>query len=404
MPGEIRAELDATFIGALESDPHPAAARTRRDWVVDILFLVIALGLGTLNTQNDTPLTWQTLYSVDAIAGYLCSLTLLWRRRFPIGVACLALVASMPFYAPAVASALALFSLAVHRPPRYAVVLGTIGVAAEWIAAAYLRPSQENLLTHLLIAAIGTACIVGWGSSVRSRRQLLLSLVDRARRARSEQAERVAAGRSFERERLAREMHDVLAHRMSMLAVHAGALEFRPDASPEQIARAAGVIRAGVHQMLSDLREVILMLREESDDLAMPRNSLTDVPALIADSRSAGDVIFAQIALSDPDSAPGVTSRAAYRVVQEGLTNARKHAHGKPVTLRVSGEPGRGVEIEIRQTLTTGERTAVSKTLHESGTGTGLIGLSERIALAGGTISYGEQGSTFVLHATLPWE
>ena len=113
----------------------------------------------------------------------------------------------------------------------------------------------------LLIAAY--AALVGWGQLARARRALIASLRERARRAEAEQGRRVAEARTAERTRIAREMHDVLAHRLSLLATYAGALEYRPDAPPEQLARAAGVVRAGVHQALDELREVIGVLREE---------------------------------------------------------------------------------------------------------------------------------------------
>ena len=97
---------------------------------------------------------------------------------------------------------------------------------------------------------------------VRARRQLVVSLRDRAERAEAEQQLRVEQARQAERARIAREMHDVLAHRISLLSLHAGALEFRPDAPPEEVARAAGVIRASAHEALEDLREVIGVLRD----------------------------------------------------------------------------------------------------------------------------------------------
>ena len=98
---------------------------------------------------------------------------------------------------------------------------------------------------------------------VRARRQLVLSLRERADRAEAEQQLHVEQARQQERARIAREMHDVLAHRISLLSMHAGALEFRPDAPPEEVARAAGIVRASAHQALQDLREVIGVLREE---------------------------------------------------------------------------------------------------------------------------------------------
>ena len=105
------------------------------------------------------------------------------------------------------------------------------------------------------------AALLGFGALTQARAALLISLRDRARRAEAEQDRRVAEARVAERARIAREMHDVLAHRLSLVATYAGALEYRPDASREQLAAAAGIVRDGVHQALDELREVVTVLR-----------------------------------------------------------------------------------------------------------------------------------------------
>ena len=142
---------------------------------------------------------------------------------------------------------------------------GGADVAAHRSAALW-RPngSLPYAWWAVLVIAAGAA-LVGWGQGDRARQALLASLRERARRAEAEQASRVAEARVAERARIAREMHDVLAHRLSLLATYAGALEYRPDAPPEQLARAAGVVRAGVHQALDELREVITVLRDDDD-------------------------------------------------------------------------------------------------------------------------------------------
>ena len=137
-------------------------------------------------------------------------------------------------------------------------------------------------------------------------------------------------------------MHDVLAHRLSLLATYAGALEYRPDAPPAQLARAAGVVRAGVHQALEELREVISVLRDDELHRRQPRPSPgwpTSAP-LVAESRDAGTPVDVVTRISRPEDLPGAIGRTVYRVVQEGLTNARKHAPGQPVRLLLDGGPG----------------------------------------------------------------
>jgi signal transduction histidine kinase len=251
----------------------------------------------------------------------------------------------------------------------------------------------------LLVIAVGAA-LVGWGQSDRARQALLASLRERARRAEAEQASRVAEARVAERARIAREMHDVLAHRLSLLATYAGALEYRPDAPPEQLARAAGVLRAGVHQALDELREVITVLRDDDDvDGKHPLPGLAELDELIAETRDAGTDVEVTRRVTQPEDAvlPGGLGRTAYRVVQEGLTNARKHAPGRPVRVLLAGKPGGRLVVELANPVGPADPVI-------NGSGTGLIGLTERVRLAGGEIdSRVSADGEFVLRAWLPW-
>ncbi|GAB3799947.1 hypothetical protein GCM10027605_14560 [Micromonospora zhanjiangensis] len=250
-----------------------------------------------------------------------------------------------------------------------------------------------------------TGAVLAWGMFVRARRQLVVSLRDRADRAEAEQQLRVAQARQLERTRIAREMHDVLAHRISLLSLHAGALEFRPDAPSDEVARAAGVIRTSAHAALQDLREVIGVLREHSSGAGdgppeRPQPTLADVPALVTECRAAGVRVEVDQTVADPRSVPAGIGRSAYRIVQEGLTNARKHAPGTVVRVRTSGGPGTGLTVEVRNRRPVG-RPAVPGI---PGTGTGLVGLAERVSLAGGRLEHGRVPSgDFRLHAWLPW-
>ena len=134
-------------------------------------------------------------------------------------------------------------------------------------------------------------------------------------------------------------MHDVLGHRLSLLGMHAGALEYRPDASPAELAAAAGTVREQARLALRDLREIVGVLREESDEPTTPQPTLADLPALVAESTTAGLRVDAHLDVIDP---PNPTGRHAYRIVQEALTNARRHAPGEVVVLRVEATPAAG--------------------------------------------------------------
>ena len=215
-----------------------------------------------------------------------------------------------------------------------ALAIAALALAITPIYLAVHPDDDTPYWVDIAIAVLAIGGVVAWGMFVRARRQLVLSLRERAERAEAEQQLRVEQARQQERARIAREMHDVLAHRISLLSLHAGALEFRPDAPPEEVARAAGVIRASAHEALEDLRTVIGVLREgaEGDEAERPQPTLADLPALIDESRAAGMQVRYDWHLPDPPTVPAAAGRNAYRIVQEGLTNARKHAAARRST------------------------------------------------------------------------
>ena len=291
-------------------------------------------------------------------------------------------------------------ALYASRQRRFAVgvAVAVTGVAAHAVRGWWRPPDGLSYGWWLLLMTAAYAALVGWGALARERAALLVSLRERARRAEAEQGRRVAEARVAERARIAREMHDVLAHRLSLVATYAGALEYRPDSSPEQLSRAAGVVRAGVHQALDELREVITLFGDE-DVAAAGSGGLAD---LVEESREAGtpvrldDRLASSPALPALPALPAATGRTVYRVVQESLTNARRHATGQPVTVVLDGRPGEGLVVDVRNPLPT-------KPFTSSG-GTGLVGLTERVQLAGGRLDHGSTGTgEFRVHAWLPW-
>nr|BFE69178.1 hypothetical protein GCM10020092_024790 [Actinoplanes digitatis] len=195
------------------------------------------------------------------------------------------------------AAPIALFAVALYRPTRVAV--GVAAVHAVSLAGVYLialgptRVYWESVTFMVLLDVI----VVAIAMLVRSQRQLVRSFAERARQAEQGQQLRLEQARLGERERIAREMHDVLAHRISLLAVHAGALEVRREA-PEGERAAAGVIRQSAYEALEDLRQVIGMLREPADD--RPQPTLADVPALIEQSREAGARVELELGAAGP--------------------------------------------------------------------------------------------------------
>jgi signal transduction histidine kinase len=329
------------------------------------------------------------MLAVVAVASVAAAL---YRPR-DAGVLLGVLAAFSPVVTPA--ATFAAFNAARRRPVRTAAVVAAAGLAGHAVQG-WLRPYPGlGYGWWLLLMGIAYAALVGWGTWAQARHQLLLSLRERARRAEAEQGRRVVEARLAERTLIAREMHDVLAHRLSLLAVYAGALEYRPDSPPERLAEAAGVLRLGVHQALDELREVIGVLRH--DDTGAVR-SLPDVPALVAEAVAAGQTVRLEDGVGAGEG-PAVTGRTAFRVVQEGLTNARKHAAGQPVTvvLRIDGER---LVVDVRNPLAAGPPGLGGL----PGSGVGLVGLTERVGLAGGTLDHEvTTAGEFRLRAELPW-
>jgi signal transduction histidine kinase len=371
----------------------------RRDWIVDsALFLFAAVLAITSGLNSARHGLHGPLLAIDAIGGVVLCLALWWRRRWPLGLG----LASLPVLAVSSsagpAGVIILYTVAAYRRWQLAVLVAAAQVALLPLERA-IQPQVTSLTAYYLTGTLGSAAVVAWGMFRRSRRQ---AQRERARRAEAEEQLRIEQIRYAERTRIAREMHDVLAHRISLLSLHAGALEFRPGAPPEEVARAAAVIRASAHQALEDLRAVIGVLRGGPDGPGPepPQPTLAALPGLLEESRAAGMGIRADVGLPDLAAVPDAIGRHALRIVQEALTNARKHATAAPVELRLDGAPGHGLTIEVRNP-TPALATAEPKI---PGTGAGLLGLTERATLSGGRLEHGlDEHGHFRLHAWLPW-
>ncbi|MEU0405020.1 histidine kinase [Streptomyces sp. NPDC006197] len=374
--------------------------RTLRDWTVDTVLFLLAAFVGLLAADASAQYTSETVTLVDQLAGAAACCALWLRRRWPVGLA--VALSLVNLVAPVAAGALlaSLFSVAVRRPFREIAWIGALAVATS-VAQVFVRPDPTtNAGLSVALGFVLILLVTAWGMLVRSRRQLVEALRERARRAEAEAELRAAQAQRLAREAIAREMHDVLAHRLTLLSVHAGALEFRPDAPPEQIARAAGVIRDSAHEALQDLREIIGVLRApgENGDGDRPQPTLATLDALVDESREAGTEVVLDTTVDDPAAVPAATGRTVYRIAQEALTNARKHAPGATVTVTVRGRPGEGLTVDIHNPAPAGPVP------HVPGSGQGLIGLTERAALAGGRLEHGPApDGGFALHAWLPW-
>ncbi|PRX62512.1 signal transduction histidine kinase [Nonomuraea fuscirosea] len=393
---EYRWALPSVLLG--DGGAGGRVRRSTRDWIVDTAMFLFACGLTFLSmVELDAQNQPVPLMAVEQVTGALSCVSVWLRRRWPVGLAVVLAVLSSYLELVGGAAVVALFTVAVHRPFK---VSGPVTLLNLLTLAPYVVLRPQTDMERGWAAALGVAVVLtvfAWGIVVRARRQLVWSLRQRADGA-AEEAKRL------ERERIAREMHDVLAHRISMLSLHAGALEFRPDAPAAEIARAAGAIRTNAHLALQDLREVIGVLRHSAPDgdevvPDRPQPTLADLPALVEECRHAGmDVQLDQRVAGAPEG----LGRNLYRIVQEALTNARKHAGAVPVRVVVAGERGKELSVEVSNPLWARQPARIPGRI--PGAGAGLIGLTERAELAGGRLEHGAtpQGE-FVVRAWLPW-
>jgi signal transduction histidine kinase len=393
---------------ATHADGAHRGGRAPRDWAVDALWFLLCIGFTALafvdGTQRHLP---PVPTAVDAALGGLASLGVWLRRRWPVGFAVIVGLLAVYSVSASGVALVALFTVAVHRRLGIAVVVAA-GYALTSFLTLLVRPDlSPNSPPNWLQGVLGVVCVVAalaLGMFVRARRQLALAERERAA---SEQELLVSQARQLERNRIAREIHDVLAHRLSLLSLHAGALQLWPDAPPAEIARAAGVIRSSAHGALEDLREVIGVLRavRGDDDRAdgapeRPQPTLVDLPMLIEESRKAGARVALECEVADLGAVPEAVGRTAFRIVQEGLTNARKHADGAAVSVAVRGAAADGLTVEVRNPWPVG----VARTMPIPGAGMGIIGLAERTALTGGRLEHGRTpAGEFRLWAWLPW-
>lgn len=403
LPGELARAADPEGAPPV---PGPAP-RTARDRLVDVSMFAVAVLVGAAEfpvtvTQDAYHLPlW--LRVLDPVVGGLLCLGLWWRRRHPVALGVAAAGAAAVSNTATGAVLLLLFSLAVHRGWTAAVptAAASLVLGLPYLLIVLAPTAELPAWGLVLIVTLALGFAVAAGLVVRARRQLVLVLRERAEDARRAAEHRLADSRRAERERIAREMHDVLAHRISLLSVHAGALEYRTapggtGLSPAEVHDAAGVVRAGAHLALEELREVLHVLRDPAEASLAPKPGTeqltTRLTTLLDEARRAGQPVRAELG-GGLDALRPPVQRTVYRIVQEGLTNARKHAPGAEVQVRV--QAGEAVTVEIGNAL--GEPGAAVP-----GAGVGLAGLADRVALHGGELTRTADGGRFRLSVRMP--
>jgi signal transduction histidine kinase len=400
----------------LEPDPRPHPAWRRWSSAWPYLLAVAIAGAAWIAIAADlmlSPLTAAqrdvagAVLVLDLVVGLAVLAALPLRHRHPLVVACLTCAAAAVSVSSIGAAAVAVVAVARRRRRDRVAVTVAVSFAGELAHTLLYRPwfapSAVNASAVLAMVAfwlVFVAAAVSTGYYLGARQELVASLHVRVLTAERQQAATATAARLAERTMIAREMHDVLAHRISLVALHAGALAYRGDLSRTETAATAQTIRDNAHLALAELRQVLGVLRSgpAADGVEPPQPTLTEVPALLADAREAGCVVrFDSAGLrGDLAQVAELPSRTSFRIVQESLTNARRHAPGEPVDVRLAGVPGGQLELEISNPAAPGRVTSAG--------GVGLVGLTERAELAGGTLTHTVRpDGTFVVRAGLPW-
>ncbi|MFF2081991.1 sensor histidine kinase [Kitasatospora sp. NPDC058162] len=349
------------------------AGRSR--WMRIDLLIVALVAVGSLNNALN-PSTGLLCSALPASAvALLVTAAFLWRRQAPLAVAVLAM-AGLVLDGARTPVFIALFNLARYQPRHRAIVLTVVGTVS--VPLKTLLPGEQGgtPANNLLTAAFYSLLPIVFGLGGRAYARSIVAL-------REERERRVAQTRAEERVRLAREMHDVLGHRIAIIAMHAGALEFVPGVKPEsrQVARAIGdTARAG----LRDLRQVLGALRD-GDDSVIAGHCLSDLEELVADARASGLPVTLATDVAGP--VPPELALTAYRTVQEALTNVVKHAPEARTEVRVTADRGR-LETMVRNDPS----PVPARRIAVAGDGFGMIGLRERVSLLGGEFQAGPAG------------
>lgn len=387
-----------------------------------VLGAVVGLVLFGIAYQGYSPDAATDVEAVGALVGadMLCGVAALvlypFRHRFPLAITVSLVLLSIPSTLSAGFMMLAIISLATGRKPLRIAAVGLLVVFSAvvgdhlfgklWFPAEEAMAWWETVLAALVVLAI----LLPTGLYIGGRRQLAESRRQQWHAAQGERDAQIHAAKADERTRLAREMHDVLAHRLSLVALHSGALEYRSDLTPEQTRQAAGIIRENSHLALGELREVLGMLRAPGtlfdEELERPQPVLGQLESILADSRSVGTAVDLHLeaqTIQRLQTLPTSTGRHLYRIIQEVLTNARRHAPGREVRLDIDGHRGDSLHLRAANRLRA-DGAVKTGPAQLPASGLGLSGLAERVRLAGGHVHIDPDDSgSFVLEVWLPW-
>ncbi|WP_329292650.1 sensor histidine kinase [Streptomyces pseudovenezuelae] len=366
---------------------------------------VVAVGRGVVVTffagiaaVNGAQLVSEGRYVVPIGASAMaCAVVLLVPRlRWPVAPIVVTAVTAWWGWLGTLLLTVVLYDLAAARRTKAAVLCVAAALGANLVGYPPTRLwDGQDYVTALFLWAF--AYVVGMG--IGSRRRLVRALAADVEHLRVEAQLREETARVTERSRIAAEMHDVLAHRLSLIALHTGVLATRSDTLPTPVAERLALLRGASTEALTDLRDVLGVLRAPgaapNGSGVVPAPVPGDVQQLVDDARAASQPIALTVH-GRPQDAPTTHRLAVYRIAQEALTNARKHADGAPVTMTIDYRPPATLVEVTNPAGPPGQAAAVSS-------GYGLVGLRERVSALGGHLNAGPAGAgSWRLAARIP--
>jgi signal transduction histidine kinase len=334
-----------------------------------------------------------------AVFPVLEAVPLWWRRSHPlaafvavaVATGAQALFLGDPLYSQ-VAIPIAVYSVARFAGFRAGLAAVAVGIAGafigsyRWLDTWLAGPVTAAVLTPYVVT-ITAIVLVAWalGLTLQSRARYLTAVLERAEQAERTADQQAALAAAQERARIARDLHDVVAHGLSVMVVQADGARYAAAADPQRVLPALETISATGRTALSDMRRMLGLMRSDPGQAVRPQPRLADLADLVAQARETGARVEAD--LPPPDATvPEAVALTTYRVVQEALSNVRRHAGPAPgVQVRV-GVDDAAVEVEVADD----GRGAASP---QDGRGLGLVGMRERVALHGGQLEAGPGGS-----------
>ena len=374
-----------------------------------LLDLAVAVAIGVFCLHDATVARGDPLTAPIAIAAIAATLAFAVRRRFPwVPIAALF---GLALISPQIATSdVALYTMARQRGPRLPTWIATALVTG--LNVVNVSPSLDagQLADMLVTVAVYVTATVLLGLWVFQRGVLLNAMRERADQAEREQQLLTERAVTAERRRVAREMHDVVAHRLSVVSLQAGALT--TAARDERTTDTAETIRQTGSTALAELRDMLRVLRDDDgsgqERAPAEHGESADAPALGAIEPLVRDAVGtgADVRLDMPATLPETSDdvgRAAYRVVQESLTNAAKHAPRAPVHVELVVDDEQLVVVVSNEAAVMPNEAADDEHAAVPGSGYGLVGMRERISLVGGSLHAGPKGDGgYRVRATLP--